>query len=45
MENGEIAHFEQFHFFPQCFPKAFFIDVLRGLYMEKRVQVSVSSTG
>ena len=20
MEKGEIAHFEQFHLFPQCFP-------------------------
>ena len=24
VEKGEIAHFEQFHLFPQCFPKAFF---------------------
>ena len=23
VEKGEIAHFEQFHLFPQCFPKAF----------------------
>ena len=27
VENGEIAHFEQFHLFPQCFPKAFFFSV------------------
>ena len=24
VEKGEIAHFEQFHLLPQCFPKAFF---------------------
>ena len=24
VETGEIAHFEQFHFFPQYFPMAFF---------------------
>ena len=33
MENivgkGEIAQNEQFHLFPQCFPKAFFFDVLK----------------
>ena len=28
-EKGEIAQFEQFHLFPQCFPKAFFFDVLK----------------
>ena len=27
VEKGEIAHFEQFHLFPQCFPKAFFLHV------------------
>ena len=27
VEKGEIAHFEQFHFFPQCFPGAFFLNV------------------
>ena len=26
---GEIAHFEQFHLFTQCFPKAFFFNVLK----------------
>ena len=27
MEKGSIAHFEQFHFFPQCFPKAVFLSI------------------
>ena len=34
VEKGEIAHFEQFHLFPQCFPKAFFYIVLKWVYME-----------
>ena len=25
MEKGEIAHIEQFHLFPQCFPKRVFL--------------------
>ena len=25
MGKGEIGHFEQFHLFPLCFPKAFFL--------------------
>ena len=29
VEKGEIAHFEQFHLFPQCFPKGFFFNVLK----------------
>ena len=29
VEKGEIALFEQFHLFPQCFPKAFFLNVLK----------------
>ena len=29
MEKGECAHFEQFHLFPQCFPKAYFFDALK----------------
>ena len=29
VEKGEIAHFEQFHLFPQCFPKAFFFNVFK----------------
>ena len=38
-KKGEIAHFEQFHLFPQCFPKAFFFfNVLKLLYMEERVK-------
>ena len=40
MEEGEIAHFEQFHFFPQCFPKVYFFIVLKQVYMEERVKTS-----
>ena len=29
VEKGEIAQNEQFHLFPQCFPKAFFFKVLK----------------
>ena len=29
VEKGEIAHFEQFHLFTQCFPKAFLFKVLK----------------
>ena len=35
MENGEIAHFEQSHFFAKCFPKAFIFSVLKWVYMEE----------
>ena len=43
MEKGEIAHFEQFHLFPQCFPnKSFFLSVLKRVYMEKRVDILYS---
>ena len=36
MEKDEIAHFEQFHLFPQCFPKAFFLQSVKmSLYGEK----------
>ena len=28
-EKKETADFEQFHLFPQCFPKAFFFSVLK----------------
>ena len=40
--KGEIAQFEQFHLFPQCFPKAFFFIVLKLVYtyMEERVNTS-----
>ena len=37
VENGEIAQDEQFHLFPQCFPKAFSLNVLKREYMEERV--------
>ena len=29
VDRGEIAHPEQIHLFPQCFPKAFFFNVLK----------------
>ena len=29
VEKGEIAHVEQFHLSPQCFPKTFFFNVLK----------------
>ena len=35
VEKGEIANFEQFHLFPQCFPKAFLFNVLKLVYMEE----------
>ena len=39
VETGEIAHFEQFHLFPQCFLTAFFFIVLKLVYMEEGVQL------
>ena len=36
MEKGEIAPFEQFHLFPQCFPIAFFFTVSKRVYMKGR---------
>ena len=40
MEKSEIefAHSEQFHLFPQSFPKAFFFKMLKRVYMEERVK-------
>ena len=35
MGKGEIAHFEQFHLFPQCVPMAFFFSVLEWVYRGK----------
>ena len=32
LEKGKIAHFEPFHLFPQCFPKAVFFNVLKWVY-------------
>ena len=29
VEKGEIAHLEQFHLFPQCFLKAFFLQCVK----------------
>ena len=40
MEKSEIAHSEQFHLFPQFFPKTFFFNVLKWVYMEVRVSPS-----
>ena len=37
VEKGVIAHFEQLHLFPLCFPKAFFFDLLKQVYMEEGV--------
>ena len=39
-KKGEIAHFEQFHLFPHCFPKAFFFCMIKLVYMEERVNTS-----
>ena len=44
MEKGEIAHFEQFHLFPQCFPKAFYFSVLKLVYMEERLNSCKNGT-
>ena len=38
MEKGEIAQNDHFHLFPQCFPKAFYLNVLKLVYMEERVK-------
>ena len=38
VEKGEIDHFEQLHLFPQCFPKAFFFNVLNLVYVEERIE-------
>ena len=35
--NTEITHNKQFLLFPQCFPKAFYFNVLKRVYMEERV--------
>ena len=40
MKKGEIALFEQFHLFRQCFPKALFFNVLKWVHMEERVNLS-----
>ena len=29
LEKGEIADFEQFHLFPQCFPTAIFLKYVK----------------
>ena len=38
VEKGEIAQFEQFQRFQECFPKAFFFNVLKRVCMEERVK-------
>ena len=38
VEKREIAHFEQFHLFPQCFLKAFFFNVLKLVHIEEAVK-------
>ena len=40
VEKGEIAHFEQFLLFQQCFIEAFFFNELTREYMEERVRDS-----
>ena len=36
--KGDIAQNEQYHLFPQCFPKVFFFNVLTSVYMKERVK-------
>ena len=43
MEKGEIAHFEQFHHFPQCFSKAFSFNVL-NVYIRSKELIDRRST-
>ena len=39
--KGEIANLSNFTFLPQCFPKAFFFDVLNGyIYMEEGFKIA-----
>ena len=39
VEKGEIAHFEQFHLFPQCFPEPFFLQCVKmSIYGGKGLQ-------
>ena len=38
MEKSEIAHFEQFHLFPQCFHKDFYFNALKCVYKEEWVK-------
>ena len=38
VEKGEIAHLEQFHLFPQWFPKALIFSIMKSVYMEERVK-------
>ena len=40
MEKSKIAHFEQFHLFPQCFPNVF----LREYIWRKRLNQSLVSS-
>ena len=39
VKKGEIAHLEQFRLFPQCFPKAFFFNVLNEYIRRKGVRI------
>ena len=40
MEKGEIAHFDQFHLFPKCFPGDFFFNELIEYIWRKGLKVS-----
>ena len=39
--KGEIAPYEQFLLFPQCFQKPSVVDVSKWVFMELRVSVNV----
>ena len=39
--KGEIAHYEQFHLFPQCFQKAYFPGASKGVIVWEWVNSSV----
>ena len=41
--NGEIARYEQFLFFPQCFQKLSVVDASKGVSLKKRVNKYIYS--
>ena len=41
VEKGKTANFEQFHLFPQCFPKGFSFNVLKLVYMEGKIKLGL----
>ena len=42
--KGEIARYEQFLLFPQCFQKPSFVDTLKWVSMEERVNLAIKLT-